>query len=124
MSINGININNPNYSAARNFSPLTEEELELRKLTREVHSRLDFNGIKANVLEGRRRFTEQHVAQNGATPRPAMTIPFTTEQNNQMLSVLEELRTTTEDGSIRMTLIDRMMADIRANLDSQNGQFA
>ena len=126
MSINGINLNDPNYSAARNFSPLTEEQLEERRINREVMGRLNMSDSEAQLSMGqaRRRFTDAHVAQNGLTARPAAFHPNSPERQTQILSILEELRNTTEEGSVRMSLIDRMMAEISAGSRPAEGQFA
>jgi hypothetical protein len=121
MSVSGIRLGNPNYSAARNFSPLSEEELEQRRLNREIMSQLDFNGIKLSMGQGRQRFTEAHVAEHGLGPRPSALIPRTEAQQAQIMSILEELRSSTEEGSLRMSLIDRMLKEISTGIGPANG---
>jgi len=98
--------------------PLTEEDIEQRKLVRELMSSLDFKDVKLSMTQGRRRFTDAHNAQGGG-PRPGALIAHSDDVVDKMVKVLKNLRSKEKDGSLRMSLIDKMLADF----ETQEGDY-
>ena len=99
-----------NWDKPRQTGPLTEEDIEQRLLVRDIMSRQNFNDVKLSMAAGRRRFTDSHEANGGGT-RPGVLIAHSEKQRNQIISILEDLRKSTQEGSTRMNLIDKMLAE-------------
>ena len=101
------------WDKPRQTGPLTEEDIEQRKLVRELMSSLDFKAVKLSMTQGRRRFTDAHEAQGGG-PRPGALIAHSDDVVDKMVAVLKDLRLKEKDGSLRMSLIDKMLAEFDA----------
>ena len=99
-----------NWDKPRQTGPLTEEDIEQRLLVRDIMSRQNFNDVKISMAAGRRRFTSAHEAQGGGA-RPGVLIAHSEAQRNQIIGILEDLRKSTQEGSTRMNLIDKMLAE-------------
>ena len=103
---------NAGNNAPRLTNGLTDEQLELRMLRREVLSRIDFGEFQQATMAANRQVanTPEHLAYRAANGRP---MQFTTDLSARYESILTELLSTAEQGTTRHSLLEQWLDSVR-----------